>query len=526
MTTRLALQLMLVLLANIAHANYRVDAHVAGLGRPRGRLLQPTSRNNDDVNGNTNDDMNGNTNDDRNGNNNDDINRNSNDDMNGNDLSQPPSAAPLASQHTSPVKATLQSQSPAPNSTAMVVVVDLLGFVVLVDNSTFQDLASAFEELLTDGLKKDFDSLISVDLRLETQMISGKTRQSQLVFSGTATFDSAVSDQRIRDAQTLVLQDSEAVRQVAPDVITVTMSNPVPEKSSTSTASQNNNSALIAILVVGVVVALGVATFFGYRYFCLSPGLSRSPLRRSKGHGTRHLPIVTMPRPKYFQEPVLQQEMAPPEQVLRSNSIITNDEYSLDGISTTAADSEAGGGVDTTEAYLAKRLQEKERQLAALSSGQKKDSESFDDTDAGFTYDNIGRKSIVESEDDDDDDVYTAGAERSADLEAGTERNAAYAADHVDQFESAFDEFSLDRPFDESTLPGDDEQVSNHNEKFVDEGDKHIGAGKSSAKTARNAVSYEGVSLFLQGRRKATRVAHDDQERHPGDVAPATSVEV
>jgi hypothetical protein len=498
--------------------------------------------NNDDINGNKNDDITENNNDDTTGNNNDDIAGNNNDDTTenntddmsgnkdgGNDVSLPPAAVPQASQQTTPAKATLQSPSPAPNSPAMVVVVDLLGFVVVVDNSTFQDLASTFEELLTDELKEEFYSLVSVDLQMETQIISGKTRQSQLAFSGIATFDSTVSDQLIRDAQTLVLQDSEAVRKVAPDVITVTMSAPLPETYSstaetTSSAPSQNNSALIAILVVGVVVVLGVAAFFGYRYLCLTPGPSRSPPRRIKGHSMRHSPMAMTTRRKEFQEPALQKEMAPPEQFLRSSSLNINDEYSLDGISTSAADSEAGGGVDATEAYLANRLQEKERQRAALSSGQKRESGSFDDTDAGFSYDNVGRKGM-ESEDD-DDDVYTAGAEPSAGVELGMERNADGTLDYVDESTLAYDEFSLDRPFDESTLPDDDEQTRNRNENDPDNGDTHIGAGCGFAKAAGSAVSYEGVSLFLRGRRKATGATRDDQARSPDDVTPATSVEV
>ena len=417
----LALKIVLGLLINIAHESCWAGgtSTVEGVER-QGRFLQP-SQNNDDVNGNISDDVYGNE--------------------NGTGYSDPtpPSAAPTASAHAHG-STTQLSLSSEPNS-SMVVLVELLGFVVLVNNSTFQDLASNFVELLTGRLTKEFDSLVSVDLQLETQTISGRTLQSELVFSGFATFNATVSDQLVLDAETRALQDTEAVRQIVPDLISISISNPAPVA---SPPAPTNNLGLIIIVVVGVVAALLVIIFFGYRYFRLGPKPSHSTSPHTKGEGDQHQP--TSRWRKRNQDPVLAQEMAPPENFLRTHSSNVNDAYSLDGISTSAADLEAG--VDMTEVYLIQRFQEN-RQRAAMPSGPVDTDQTFDDTDTGFSFDLVGTKGLEY----DDDVMCSTGA--GAVVEVGADGKAGSATVYDFETMPAYDEPSLGRPFDESTL-GDD----------------------------------------------------------------------
>lgn len=426
MTSNLALKIaFLLLIIDVANASFRESTSVEGLGR-RERFLE-SLQNNDDINGNNNDDSN---NDDKYG--------IENGGISGNGTS------------TKTDNATHIIQSNEPDASAMVEMVELLGFVVLLNNSTFQDLASAFEELLTQQLKREFDYLISIDLQLETQTISGRTRQSELVFSGFAAFNTTMSDQLVRDAQIRALQDSEAVRQVTPDLISIKMSNPAPVASPTASPTTSptvspNNLSLIIISFAGAAVALLFAAFFGYRCFCRSPAPSRAPVPHINGRGNQHPP----PSPRRIhvnQQPVLVQEMAPTEIVLRPNSSNVNDVYSLDGLSTSAADLEKGD--DMTEVYLMKRFQESQREHPALPSGPVDTDETFDDTDTGgFSYEFVGCKGTEWV-----DDIVAAGETGNGDGADGRTVSATvYDYENV----SVYYERSLGRPFDESTM-GDD----------------------------------------------------------------------
>jgi hypothetical protein len=447
---------------------------------------------------------------------------------------------------TDPTASPTKSSTPGATSSA-VDVVDLLAFVVVQDGGNVDDLTSTLEALLATQIGKEFDSLTAVQLNLQAQKISGRALLDELVYSGTATFDSKVSAQDVQQTQTQVLEDSETVQLVAPTVSSITVTDqtgilaPSAAPDPSSGGSSGASSALIAGIVVAVVLALAAALFFGYRYY-KSPPAPPPLLKRNDENGNVTSTKARKAR-KSNQESSAPKEMPPPDNSNRSGKSYGHnpelDDYSLDAFSLT--DSEAG--MDKTQLYLAQRYKQKQRQHQNLAN----DDQSCDASDADFSYDLVGKKGMES-----DDDVYTSEVEPSS-IEVGIDGNAAYMTGYFGHLggprndsrklitpprvqrpsndipntrprnDIPFDE-PEERPFDEATpvkvTPPAAASTTATSAKQVqygagdDSGAEDYPIGRNRSNNSRQSLEdeKEDLSSFLRGRRKAKRAARKNRE--------------
>ena len=548
--------LQLLLLISVAHAHYRgQDAHG---GRIRGRYLQ-NNMNNNNMNGNDNDNENAPV-------------------VAKTDaptsvpsvdpVSKPTSEAPIPT--LAPTLEPVVAPTPAPTTpeptkddnndptTAPVpapptpvpvpipVKMDLLDFVVSVDDSTSEDLTSTLAEHLTNELKKEFDSLLSVELSLQ-QKPSRRALLEDLAYSGTAIFEGVVSENDVHEAQKRALLDLETLQQAAPSVSSVSIQadegNETPNTAPAAQLPADNDGTSVGLIVAVTIVAglvLAAALYMSYRYYNTPP--PPPPFEEHEVEQHR----------KSFQEPSLQREMSPPrpdDYSKTSSRHIDMDDYSLQGES----EAESDAGKNHTQLYLAKRHKDRQQQQQAPS-----EPGSLSGSELDFSYDMVGNKGGLES----DDDVYTSDFGQS--IEVGMDGNAASVTGYFGFLGSkgrrtpeddllspprvkrpkkgaAFDEpprraRSNDIPFDEpderpfdetpnkTTIPphanvvsraGEEAKIIANQVKYEKdeavEVDYAIGRNRSNQSRGKEDET-EDLSAFLRGRRSAKRASRKSRE--------------
>lgn len=383
------------------------------------------------------------------------------------------------------------SVAPATVANPSPFVIELLEFTVSMEDSTHsQSVAKQLDTHLTSELTKTFSSLRSVDL-MQTGTVTGLAALTVLAFSGTATFSGIVSAEKVREAQTQILQDSATVKKVAPKVVSISMLNP---------ETQFSPAGLIVVVIVSTI-GFVAALFFGYRRY-KSKHAEASVEEGTEGDSAR-------------------KEVSPQDGLSHSGlSFCRNteiDDYSIDDFSTTAA-SEAGHNFnqrdkrqemseddssfghastadydadhDVVQSHQRRYMHEDEYSVdVALSTDYDTDDDHsrmpvvmpvvnprnartvlqekpgllksgmakhFDDSEAEFSYSNVGNKGLES----DDDDVYTTDNEGTAASIHGyvnmlggkkDEDEDEYLEDE-ELAPSPFSRMQLSRPFDEVSV--------------------------------------------------------------------------
>ena len=283
-------------------------------------------------------------------------------------------------------------------------------------------MTASLEELLTKQLKKEFDSFISVDLVMQARQGGSGQRalSAELDYTGTASFDSEVDDQAVRDAQLLVLGDSAAVQSAAPSVTSIQIAENAVAANTPSTAPSTpteQSNVLTIVVSVCASVAVVLALYFAYRYFSTPPPPPPKDASKKKSSST--------PKEAYEADDGASQSMS--GHYVSGGRSVEIDDYSLDGFSATGSEA----GLDKTELFLLQRYKAKklrEQQQAAMAnpnqpaasrySNNNNCDVSCDGSDAGFSYDHVGWKG-AES----DDDLYTT---ESGAIEVGMDGSASF----------------------------------------------------------------------------------------------------
>lgn len=468
------------------------------------------------------------------------------------------------------------------------VVVNLVPFVVSAESTASQgDVTASLDLFLTEELKSDFDSLISVDLVLQTRtQVSGRRALlDELTYTGTASFDSDVSDQAVRDAQTAVLQDSAAVQEAVPSVTSIQIA--ADDNTATSAPAPSSGTSMGLTIGVSIVAAVAVivAAYFAYRYYSTPPPPPPPPLA-SKDASKRAPRSSSVPKSPYASDDAGSQSAS--GYYTGDGHSVEIDDYSLDGFS--AQGSEAG--LDKTELYLLQRYKakkERDYQQSLMANPNQPPSDYYfnnnnhdddgDQSDAGFSYEQVGRKG-----EESDDDLYTTTSsaievslDGSATFMTGyfgalgkgnrdganstkaatkktttpTTRAPAAAAPATkttttrvkrEVNEIPFDESSVDRPFDETppvkkALPapasiraGEQARIiANQVQYERDSGnidsDEDFPVDRSRSGNSRKSADSdkEDLSSFLRDRRQAKRAARKSRELRK---QPPVSMEV
>ena len=474
------------------------------------------------------------------------------------------------------------------------VVVNLSSFVVSAESTASQDedVTASLEAFLTKQLKKEFDSLITVDLTLQTRKLqSGRRTQAsnELAYTGTASFDSEVSDQAVRDAQRAVLQDSATVQEAVPSVTSIQIA--ADDNGATSAPESSTSSGTSMALTIGVsivaAVAVLVAAYFAYRYYSTPPPPPPPPLA-SKDASKRVPRSSSIPKSLYTSDDAGSQSAS--GYFTGDGRSIEIDDYSLDGFSATGSEA----GLDKTELYLLQRYKakkERDHQQSLMANPNLPPSDYYfnnnnhddggDESDAGFSYDHVGRK-----EAESDDDLYTT---TSSAIEVSLDGSATFMTGYFGALgrgnrngtnstkaaakkkststtpatkapttaavtsttatrgkravnEIPFDESSVDRPFDEmppvkKALPapasiraGEQARViANQVQHDRDNGnidsDEDYPVGRTRSGNSRKSADSdkEDLSSFLRDRRQAKRAARKSRELRK---QPPVSMEV
>jgi hypothetical protein len=530
-TRMLTWLLKLLLLGHVASASYRGAGDAQG--RTRGRLLQQM---NDDT-----------------------APANKNDVVSTDSPVSPKAPTPVPS--PVPMHGGMSLSSPP-----TLIVVDLLPFVVSVDGGTTQSLTNTLKTLLANEMQKEFDSFLSVGLRVQNGTISGGT----LDYGGTASFDGLVGYQNVQNVQARVLQDSTSIHQYAPYVTSITMSNE---------ASHSSWAGLIVVVLV-LTIGMGFAAFYGYRHYKKAKSLASTPV----GEGVDdQKPRKELPNPSDdFSQSVLSYDGPHTESEdgsLEDYSTTTDLEagmmarttassttsshtpgYRATQRSTTTStssgrkgalddssmtDSEAG--LNSTQLYLSQRRKERvfhhnqQQQQADLTSNK---SLLLYESDADCSYDYVVKRGMES----DDDDLYTTDNEAG---ESSTVGNFGLLgkgrdSDDEDDFDDVdnFDNIDIpmatpkkpvpksaqakDLPFDEvsmaSSCHNDDRFPPNasaaaagmstqygHDDED-EQGESPYGQTRSAGPTKNTTDSnYLGLASFLRGRRNATQAARQTQ---------------
>ena len=217
-----------------------------------------------------------------------------------------------------PVSITAPSVAPNMVANPSSFVIELLEFKVSMEDSTYsQSVSKQLDTHLTSELSKTFSSLRSVDL-LHTGTVTGLAALTVLAFSGTATFSGLVSADKVGKEQTRILQDSATMKEIAPKIVSISMSN---------AEAQFSPGGLIVVVIVSTI-GFVAALLFGYRRYKLKQGQS-SVEKSVDGDSTR-------------------KEVSPQDGLSHSGLIFCRntevDDYSIDDYST-LAESEVGHNV-------------------------------------------------------------------------------------------------------------------------------------------------------------------------------------
>jgi hypothetical protein len=228
--------------------------------------------------------------------------------------------------------------------------VQLQDFTVLMEEAHSANLTIFFDKVITGELVNEFDSLISAEI-YETENKAYEEGFSEIFyFSGIARFGLPVSIKDVFYAQARVLQDLKSLKDVLPNVISITVipNKPSPDGNAEESVDRTISPALVSAVMAFVACIVGITILLGYRHYKSYRVMLEKSNNQSVSKTTVSNPELSIPREIHHFDIMSRSAL--------SCSQIEGDEYSLADFNTLY--SEAESEFDQVQGDYQSRVQE------------------------------------------------------------------------------------------------------------------------------------------------------------------------